>query len=361
MRKHPQIPRWLHGRLNMLCFTLLVLLTIPRPAVAQLKYLDDLLHEHFIGHEKSIGSVAFSPDGKMIASSSADHTVKLWDVATRKVIRTLAGPSWVSGLVRFTPDGKELITGAGELKGHQWVPALRFWDLTTWTFQDVPYDRPETGPGDLSWDGKYLAMATKGPGLGKTMYGVKVTTARSGQVVATLLGHEKELSVSALSPDGNLLATHADGERFVRVWDLATQRLRRDIFFPRLASVKTLAFSPDGRLLAMGGEAGWRGREVGDGPVHVLLWDVQTGQEKAAWKAKHLDVQHLLFSPDGSALAGVSGSMLNVWEVASGRLSWRTPGFGGISAFAFSPDGKKIVNGGTSNDVRLWNVPPWTE
>jgi Tol biopolymer transport system component len=204
-------------------------------------------------HTNSITCLAFSPDGRALASSSRDGTAKLWDLSASRVRATLhAHPSgWVNAVV-FSPDGKSLATGSG---GYSMHPKGYLDDDKT---------------GDIKlWD------------------------ARTGQEQTTIEEPSGTVETLAISADGGRLAARG-GDGSVRVWDLATGRLLTTTKLPSGSS--PTAFAPDLKTVAVVGR-----------DHTVLLIDVATGRERAALKGHRNAIWSLAFSPDGKTLASGAG------------------------------------------------------
>jgi WD40 repeat protein len=217
------------------------------------------------GHTDSVCSVAFSPDGKILASGSWDDTIKLWDVATGTLLRTLQGHTDLVWSVAFSPDGKILASGSG------WPDnAIKLWDVATGTLL-----RTLSGHTDFvrsvafSPDGKILASGSCGKREGYLCVQgeIKLWDVATGRELRTLAGHTDFVCSVAFSPDGKILAS-GSRDKTIKLWDVATGRELRTLA-GHTSDVLSVAFSPDGKLLASGS---W--------DKTIKLWDVEAALGK---------------------------------------------------------------------------------
>jgi tricorn protease-like protein len=281
----------------------------------------------------SFESVAFSPDGRRLASGSWNNTIKLWDVATGQEVRTLSGHNSGVLSVAFSPDGRLLASASGD-------HTVKLWDVETG--QEVRTLREHTDvvrSVAFSPDGRLLAS-------GSDDHTVKFWNVATGQEVRTLRGHTDEVRSVAFSPDGRLLAS-ASSDQTVKLWDVETGQAVRTLR-GHTDWVWSVAFSPDGRLLASASS-----------DQTVKLWDVETGQEMRTLRG-HTDwVWSVAFSPDGRLLASASSDyMVKLWDVATGQEVRTLSGHNGpVLSVAFSPDGRLLASGSWDGTVRIWGIP----
>lgn len=295
------------------------------------------------GHSGSINQVILSPDGRWLASAGDDKTIKIWDIATGRLLRTLVGHDDSVTSIALMPDGKRIISASKNEDD-----PVRIWSSETgevlkkWALRNLA--KPS-----------HLAVTPDGVLLGANVHSITRRDAETGKLLsrATLEIFEGN-SAFAVSPDYSLIAIghHAEdglAPSFepkgadVTIWNAKTGKLEKLLRPRHKLNVSAVAFSPDGRRLA---SASW--------DKTIRIWDVQTG-ELLQTLTGHTDwIAAVKFSPDGRRIVSTSSirkdTTVRIWDASTGRLL-RTLDQEPGEALEFTADGRTLAVAGSS--IRL--------
>jgi WD40 repeat protein len=280
--------------------------------------------------------VAYSPDGRFIASGSADSSVKIWDLETGLEIWTLPEHEAAVRSVAYSPNGKHVVSGAADY-------AVKIWDVESGEeLKSLAGHGSVVNSVAYSPDGRYVVS-------GSTDRTVKIWDAESGLNARTLFGHSLWVNAVCYSPDGRVIAS-ASRDRTVKLWNAANGDLLRTLS-GHAGEVTAVRFSPDGRFVASG-----------SADSAVIIWNAGDGRKERTLLGHEGLVRTLVFSPDGRHIASASSvdSTIRLWNAGTGQ-EIRSFDAAGVETLSYSPDGKRIASGSMDNAIRLWEAETGAE
>jgi WD40 repeat protein/transcriptional regulator with XRE-family HTH domain len=291
------------------------------------------LHRVWQAHTDTIYDLAFSPDGRLLASGSWDDTLKLWDLESSALLWSSWHPHGVQSLA-MAPDGRLLATDGKDA-------SVRLWDLKLGTqVQTLPHPSPVFS---VAWspDGGRLATGSvDGP-----IRLWEIGHSRPATCVQTLTGHSNRVLGLAFAPDASLLAS-ASGDGSVKLWDVESGGVRQTLL-GHTGRVIRVVWSPDGRTLASGGL-----------DQTIWLWDVEQNSYRTALQGHSASVERLAFTPDSRRLlSGGDDSTLRLWDVGSGQCIHIMQGYtASLFDVDWSPDGTQLASVSSDTGVSIWEL-----
>lgn len=284
------------------------------------------------GHAGDITTLAASPDGYFFASGSSDRSIKLWDIASGKLVQTFAGRSlWsASGhrgcinALTFSPDGNLLISGSDD-------GTIKLWDLASRKLSRT-IDAHDWGVDAIAVDAELLVS---GGGEGAmTLWDLD-----AGKRILSAGKHSDRVNAIAFSPNGALLASGSD-DRTIRLWDLDRQRLLHSID-AYSASVRALVFLDDRTLISASEDK------------TLKFWQVDRGELLTTVAAHKAAVTALAIAPHSEILASASADhTVKLWDLSARRRIATLEHDWSVSAIAFTPAG--LLISGSDETIRIW-------
>jgi RNA polymerase sigma factor (sigma-70 family) len=324
------------------------------------------------GHGREVTSVVFSRDGNVLTSGSRDQTICLWNTATGKELQPREGHSGLVHAIAISPNGGVAATACEDRSIHLWSLA---------TGQELRILRGHTGGVycvAFSPDGHALASASADQTI-------RIWDAETGQEMRQLLGHAGAVYAVAFTKVDKLLLS-GGADRTLRFWDWSNGKQVRALTAD--SRVFNMNLSRDGRIVGTNGERAqfWdvvTGKEVhragsasmtlaSDGKSFVThdvngtvqVWNLPSGKEQYAfpgpgpkWEPGYVGTPDMLLSPDGRLLAMREGNGFAVWEMSTGKVRRHFSGHQGyFNTYAFSPDGRTLLTGGQDTTILVWDL-----
>jgi WD40 repeat protein len=285
---------------------------------------------------ESFVPLAISPDGETLASSNRQETIKLWNLKTGELLRTLKGNSsfLIVNSVAISPDGQTLASSG-------WQETIKLWNLKTGELL-------RTLKGNSSFlmvtcmaispDGQTIAS---GGGDENT---IKLWNLKTGELLRTLVGHSNTVFSVAISPNGQTIFS-GSGDKTIKTWNLKTGELLRTLA-GHSEGVRSVAISPDGQTLASG-----------SGDKTIKIWNLKIGELLRTLAGHSETVFSVAISPNGQTIFSGSGDKtIKIWNLKTGELLRTLAGHSeGVSSVAISPDGQTLASGSFDKTIKIWS------
>lgn len=285
------------------------------------------------GHSDRVTSVIFSHDGKFIISGSADHTIKVWDFATAKVVRTIGGHNSYIKEVLISSDDSFILSCSG------FDNEIKIWDFSTGKLLKSITEWSDVNSMAISPNNIFLATGTDDSS-------VKIWNIAENKLIKILEGHSGWVSSLAFSPCGKYLISGSLDETII-IWDFLTGK-RIGTLTGHTGSVRSLIFSPNGNYIISGG--------LRNDPIKIwkfssleLLYNLTIDQIDI------VSIDAISISPDENYILCGSLDTMLLWNLNNGELLdifWHKSK---VSSVAFSPDGKHAISS-SDNAIIIWNI-----
>ncbi|HIK45306.1 MAG TPA: hypothetical protein IGR64_10525 [Leptolyngbyaceae cyanobacterium M65_K2018_010] len=280
----------------------------------------------FRGHTNSVNSVSLSPDGRILASASADGTVKLWEKNGRE-LQTLRGHTAGINSLSFSTDGQMLASASVD-------GTVKLWNLSGQELQTFQGHTAGVTGVSFSPDGQMLATASAD--------GTVKLWDRRGRELQTLKGHSDPVWSVIFSPDGQMIAS-ASSDHTAKLWDLSGREIQT--LQGHKGTISSVVFSPDSQILVT---ASW--------DETLKLWD-KNGRELRTFYGHNGSVNSAVFSPDGTKIASSDDKgKIKLWDANGNELQTLSGHSGTVYSVGFFREGKVLISGSADGTVKLWSI-----
>jgi WD40 repeat protein len=287
------------------------------------------------GHSGPVSSVAFNPDGRFLVSGGADEIVRVWELQTRSEVHSFRGhTNWISS-VAFSPDGNFIVSAAVD-------KTIKLWELVGREGTPGQGHTREVVAVAVSPDGKRIAS-------GSADHTVRLWDAATGRELFTMGGHNDVVTALAFTPYGKNVVSAGD-DRQLKVWSTATGKEVKAMAEPLPTNqVPVLGVTADGKRLVV-----WVAN------TFLETYDLAGARQVSSWSGHEREISALSFSQDGewAALGGKDGTV-RIWDVAK-RTRLFTADFpahqDAITDLTLTPDKKRLVTADAKGEVKVWDL-----
>jgi WD40 repeat protein len=292
--------------------------------------------EMILDESGTVMCIAYSPNGKLIASVSLDEVVRVWDLATGTALHAISvpdrkaiNPHYCDPSIAFSPNSQWIVSNSRDC-------TVRLWDVVTGSLHRVM--RGHTSLVTcvaFSPDGTIIASSSNDCTL-------RIWNVGTGDEQLMMTGHTAAVNSVAFAPNGQIIVSASD-DCTLRVWDIPTGT-QLHVMEGDKGHLNCVAFSPDGVTIALGSSNG-----------SIELWSAANSTRQHALEGRKRSVRSLTFSPDSRSLISCDGKRFTrIWDVTTGIEKRSLPD--GVTAVAYSPDGNSIAMGLVTDTIRIWDA-----
>jgi WD40 repeat protein len=286
-----------------------------------------------VGHSDFVYSTAISPDGKYIVSGSEDKTIKIWDMNTGKELKSLVGHSRGVYSTAISPNGEYIVSGSDD-------KTIKIWDMNTGKgLKSLVGHSSCVYSIAISPNGKYIVSGSED----KT---IKIWDMNTGKELKSLVGHSDDVNSVAISSDGKYIVSGSN-DKTIKIWDMNSGKELKSLV-GHSEYVVSVAISANGKYIVSGSDGGFN--------VTIKIWDINAGKELKS--VGHSDfVYSTSISPDGKYIvSGSEDNTIKIWDINTGKELKSVGHSPGVSSTTISPDGKYIVSGSHDNTIKIWDI-----